>query len=322
MSAEGAVAASPPAPLPARAPLATGFATGALMLLAYFALDALVGFRPESGKSLPVTAILAGYGVVAAGYVYRGFLRLGAELRDVDLRITPEEVTRTFMGPGSRRAALRGAGLGVLVAVLDPGEGYGVRTSEFWRNDLLFWLPANAFLFGLIGAGVGVMRRLTRFLVQLGERIPEIDLLDVERLEPFARFGLRTCLFWIVGTSIASLLFLEGQLTIPIMLLLGAVVVMAVLVLRLPLRGVRRRVRRAKAEERARVDEIIRREREALLGDGASTRLGELLAWRSFVDSVREWPLDAGALARLALYLGIGLASWVGAAMVEHALFG
>jgi hypothetical protein len=46
------------------------------------------------------------------------------------------------------------------------------------------------------------------------------------------------------------------------------------------------------------------------------------LAWRSFVVSVREWPLDAGALARLALYLAIGLASWVGAAMVEHALFG
>ena len=53
-----------------------------------------------------------------------------------------------------------------------------------------------------------------------------------------------------------------------------------------------------------------------------STRLGELLAWRGFVDSVREWPLDAGALARLALYVGIGLASWVGAALVEHALFG
>jgi hypothetical protein len=322
VSVEESVATSSLPPLPARAPLATGLAAGALMLLAFFALDALVGFRPHAAKSLPISAILVVYGVVAAGYVYRGFVRMLDELRDVCVDIDPEEATRIFTGPASRRAALLGGGLGVLLAILDPGEGYGIRTTHFWRNDLVFWLPANALLYGVIGAGVGVMIRLTRFLVRLGERIPRIDLLQVESLEPFARFGLRTSLFWIVGTSIASILFLEGELMIPVILLMAGIVVMAVLVLLLPLRGVRRRVRRAKAEERARVDEAIRREREALLGGGGSTRLGELLAWRSFIVSVREWPLDAGALARLALYLAIGLASWVGAAMVEHALFG
>ena len=35
---------------------------------------------------------------------------------------------------------------------------------------------------------------------------------------------------------------------------------------------------------------------------------------------MREWPFDLPTLARFALYVGIGLSSWLGAALVERFL--
>jgi hypothetical protein len=49
---------------------------------------------------------------------------------------------------------------------------------------------------------------------------------------------------------------------------------------------------------------------------GAS--LPGLLAWESRVERVPEWPIDAGALRRIALYLLIPLGSWMGGALVER----
>ena len=36
--------------------------------------------------------------------------------------------------------------------------------------------------------------------------------------------------------------------------------------------------------------------------------------------SVSEWPFDAGSYGRVALYIVLGLGSWVGAALVERLL--
>jgi len=38
---------------------------------------------------------------------------------------------------------------------------------------------------------------------------------------------------------------------------------------------------------------------------------------RAALADVREWPVDLSTLVRLLLYLGIGLGSWVGAALVD-----
>ena len=98
------------------------------------------------------------------------------------------------------------------------------------------------------------------------------------------------------------------------------------LMLLLPLRGVRRRIRRAKAEELARVQEAIRRERGVLIDSGrpesraGNATMASLLAYHEFVQSIREWPLDASTVTRFALYVGIGLGSWLGAAVVERLL--
>jgi hypothetical protein len=90
----------------------------------------------------------------------------------------------------------------------------------------------------------------------------------------------------------------------------------------LPLLGVRRRLRAKKADELARVRGALRVEREKALDPSGSPpgRIADLLALEARIESVREWPIEAPALARLVVFVTIGLGSWVGAALVEKLL--
>ncbi len=59
----------------------------------------------------------------------------------------------------------------------------------------------------------------------------------------------------------------------------------------------------------------------SLIGEhGADLGLSDLLAYRSLLESVREWPFDAPTMLRFALYLAIPLGSWLGGAFVERLL--
>jgi hypothetical protein len=87
----------------------------------------------------------------------------------------------------------------------------------------------------------------------------------------------------------------------------------------LPVLGVRDRIRAAKQAELDAVRERLLDARAELRGAaGHDGRLADLLAWRAFVEGVREWPFDASALARFGLYLLIPLGSWLGGALVER----
>jgi hypothetical protein len=66
-----------------------------------------------------------------------------------------------------------------------------------------------------------------------------------------------------------------------------------------------------------RIHAAARSERDALLAGGAGARLPALLALRNQVAELREWPVDLSTLMRRPFYLGIGLGSWVGAALVD-----
>ena len=48
--------------------------------------------------------------------------------------------------------------------------------------------------------------------------------------------------------------------------------------------------------------------------------LANLVAYRSLVESTREWPFGLPAQARFALFAAIGAGSWVGGALVERLL--
>ncbi len=61
--------------------------------------------------------------------------------------------------------------------------------------------------------------------------------------------------------------------------------------------------------------------RAAAAGDlRVQGHLADLLAYRAFVEGLREWPFDTSTLVRFALYTLIPVGSWLGGAFVERLL--
>ena len=48
--------------------------------------------------------------------------------------------------------------------------------------------------------------------------------------------------------------------------------------------------------------------------------MADLIAYRSLVQSVHEWPFDVSSLARFLLFGALGVGSWLGGALVERLL--
>ena len=107
-----------------------------------------------------------------------------------------------------------------------------------------------------------------------------------------------------------------------------ATLVVAVVALLLPLRGIRARIIDAKRQElrwcRQQMQERRARLPDASHGshgaDSDAPRLDELVAWERRIQEVREWPLDAPTSRRFVLYLLLPLGSWAGGALVERGI--
>jgi hypothetical protein len=149
-----------------------------------------------------------------------------------------------------------------------------------------------------------------------------VDWLDQRPLAPFARKGLRSVLLLLLFSFCFSLFLLEpwGRLVaIPMLLLFPALCVAALM---LPVSGVHRQLARTKNEELARVDAALRAEAEANLKQGAAeaqgARLSNLVAYRALVQAANTWPFDLAVWLRFAVYVALGLGSWLGGALVER----
>lgn len=97
-----------------------------------------------------------------------------------------------------------------------------------------------------------------------------------------------------------------------------------------PARGVAQRIRREKDKALTQIAPEISARRRAIetLKPGAAEwpaaaqQLESLIAYRTRLTAVREWPFDRSAVSRLGLYMLIPIASWVGAALVEQVIEG
>ncbi len=120
----------------------------------------------------------------------------------------------------------------------------------------------------------------------------------------------------------AVLAISPGEMVLGSAVMMTAVLAAAVAALLVPVRGVRRQIRREKERQLRTLRVQIDDQRHAVLEgqpDAAElARLPGLLALESRLEAVREWPFDTSSLARFGLYLLIGLGSWIGAAMVER----
>ncbi len=223
-----------------------------------------------------------------------------------------------------RRAALIGVLMAPVFALLvdrDPTVYF-----QSW-----YWYPSKVYMWALGGVmtlGVGILGyraiRDARYFSDLARRLPQIDLLDPSGLAPFARQGLRCSVPGLLLISFIALNALDQGFLWAIVAMGGLGLVGVTAAFAIPLRGVRARVRRAKQEELSRVNAAIRGEDGALRGSLIEARespgLADLLAYRTQLASVPEWPLDINTLSRFAFYVAIPLASWVGGALVERAL--
>ena len=227
------------------------------------------------------------------------------------------------------RRARRAAWIGLLIFPLivlsvDRDPGLYVRG--------VYWTPEHAFnwAFGLmalwnVGWLTSYQLQYARRFSVLARAIPRLDLFDRRPLAPFALQGLRSALLMLLGIAILSLHAADQGFA----WLLGVggpiALGLAAAALVLPVRGVRDRVQRAKREELERLRQAIQGDTDALADSAIAKRAGslglaDLLAYRQYVESVREWPFDAPMLGRFALFTLLPLGSWLGGALVERVL--
>jgi hypothetical protein len=274
-----------------------------------------------------LVAALAGYLPTARRYV-----TLGAERNLEDLRPLLASssqgrgaIQRRFDVLDARAARIAGT-LGILII---PLSGLALDRDPTLYFQRAYWGLDNVFIW-LVGACVGwsighfvyaTLAYARRFSALAG-RLERIDLLDLQALAPFSRQGLRSALLWLILLSLVSLNALDfGWFagTAVIALVAGTAALL------LPVRGVHQRLRQTKRAELRRVHAAIRGDLDALSETciarrSASVGLSDLLAYRAYVESIREWPFDSPTLLRFGLYLAIPLGSWLGGAFVERLL--
>ena len=88
-----------------------------------------------------------------------------------------------------------------------------------------------------------------------------------------------------------------------------------------PTWGIHQKLKTLKAEELKQIRIAIESRRNLVSRsiDDAQQLRADLALERRLVE-VSEWPFDAGSYGRVALYVTLGLGSWVGAALVERLL--
>jgi hypothetical protein len=221
-------------------------------------------------------------------------------------------------------AGLLGASLGVIGPYLT--EPLHHTLLDFW--DPRTWSPEVVWhrVLGLVaGTWLGwftyaVLRR-SRIFARAARELPVLDLLDLQPLRPFTQQGLSNGLLAAGMLSIVGLLGIGPGINPMQLLLVGGSVGVVGSALLLPLRGVHGRIRAAKRQELAWCGQAIERETRRVredAGQPGSGQLSDLVAYRSLIEQVREWPIDTPALRRMVLYLLIPLGSWVASALVQY----
>jgi hypothetical protein len=209
-------------------------------------------------------------------------------------------------------------GAGGPMSQLLAGEPLGFEAAYGILEQVLFWMVVLPVLYT---AGV-VVHRLWR----CGRHQVKVDLLDLDALAPFGRFGLRLALFVLAIPVLLIPAFALGYTVVTVEVLLYApILLLGLAALVVPSWGAHSAIRAAKTQELERLRRAIHGDRSALAESSLAAHADELsfvdlLAYRNEIRSLREWPFDARAVQRFGLYLLIPLASWVAGALVERAV--
>jgi hypothetical protein len=250
-----------------------------------------------------LVALLAGYLPTARRYVVLGAKK---NLEDLLPLLAPSsrgsDAAQRRFGLLDARAARKAGLLGILIApitalLIDRDPSLFLQREYFGAEQGFAWI-VGAWVGWSLGVFVYATQGYARRFSDLAGEIERIDLS-------------------LVSLNAVDLIWFS---TIAVIALVGGTAALI-----LPVRGIHVRLRQAKRAELGRVHAAIRGDPGALSGSlirehGADLGLSDLLAYRNFLESVREWPFDAPTMLRFALYLAIPLGSWLGGAFVERLL--
>lgn len=312
----------------------------ALVMLSYLACRALFegggalfgsDRDPESLQELQVHAVIA----LLIGYMLTHQLLARRELqRDLDAlrlllsdgaEVSAEEIFSAVPRLPMTAFTIGCGLLGVAIIPLFRGGAGFLPDRPGGEFDVLWSVGANFALFALMGrfaySGISLQARLDERIT----RKIRIDLLDLRPLAPYARRGLRSAMYWLLGSSIASLLFLRfGFLWAHLFILIGTISV-GIFAMLQSLKGVHARLEEEKRNELAALRAAIRGARGQILGDGngaadAAVRLPGLLALEARTDGVNTWPFDISTFLRFSALGLLAVGSWLGGAIIERLL--
>ena len=271
-------------------------------------------------------ALLAGTLPAALRYHTLGSARNSAALAESGL--WPASTALLFPPRELSRSSLR---VGLWCLLIVPVFAVSIdRDPTLYFTDW-YWNPGSVFswsvgLFTAFATGVFLtrVRADAQRFAELARAIPRVDLFEARALLPFARQGLRSAVPGLIFVTFLAPNLVDRGFWFAIIGFGGMMLALSAASLLLPVRGVRLRLQAAKRDELDRLNAALRGEPGALQGSPLANRpelsVADLLAYRRFVESVPEWPIDAGTLGRIGIYVGIPLLSWVGAALVERGL--
>ncbi len=212
-----------------------------------------------------------------------------------------------------------------LLFLVPMADWDGYRTGNAFTLHGLYSWPMVLVLGWCIGRFLDSLLRNSLQVSRLAAQLPAVDLLDPQPLRPFVQQGLRGALLMVLLLTLTAVLAVSpGRAMVGSLLVMLASILVAIIALLLPARGVHDRLRAEKRRQlsqlRTQIDAVRRTMIDGVAAPDDAARLPGLLALETRIETAREWPFDTNALSRFALYLLLGLGSWVGAAAVEYLL--
>lgn len=311
-------------------PIAIGvfFAIGllALFFAGGFLVDGANNPRPDEIRVAITQILITAYSASAYAYLLMSARKTTRDLSPIALNLPNWQTMHDRAGKypwwvllliGAASVLL----IGVTATNLTTPEPVNPWHWQGWNYEVFWHRITTVFFVWWIGTFCYVMVVESVRLSRLSDDIESLDLLDMQPYQPMIRQGLTNALLVIGTVSFLSLLAVESRY-IPV--LIGfwiAAIVLAWIGLMLPLRGIRRQIRLAKNKELDWCRQHQLSCRDALKsGDRQQRSLDEIMAYKTMVEDIRNWPFDSPTLVRFALYLLIPLGSWLGGAFVERGL--